>query len=297
MVRYGPLADPYPEIEKNPEPAWYSNKPTLADYACLVPPITMLGYKGERVENPYIVTVRSRDEHYNDILIIRSILQEDVQMRTSGRWEGFGLGTTLLTAQAEKMVQWIWKASTTVSWLSRRVWQGTTPIELNLSLRFEAEENELEEVVKPTLALQQLALPGRRVVRGAVGEWFLGKFGGKAAESPEGITAVYPPGPSPFRSGEGDIITIKVGDFLEFKQVVVKNIDVKYPPKFTRDGRPISSSVSVQFETYEIVTKGDLNEIYKNVSQRKISKEKEKYVHMRSKLYPGKDTVFTPKQQ
>jgi len=247
--------------------------------------IIELGYKGKRVAEPYIVRIRTNDENFTNITVVRAIMQEEIQLRTSSRWEAFGQGSLLGTI-GERILQFGWNTTATFAFMSRRMWRGTTPIELNLKLQFEAENDALEEVVKPTLVLQQLALPG---VRKTFKPWIISKPLLKYFGDNE-VTVLYPPGPSPFINSVGDQITVSVGEFLKFSSVVIKDISVKYAPKLTVDGYPISSVVNVQFETYEIVTKEGLDDIYSNVAWRR--KRKTKYTKFNP--YGDKDKVYTP---
>jgi len=247
----------------------------------MAPPMIVLGYKGDRVGNPYIVTIRSHDRSYENILIVKAVMQEDIQMRVSSRWEPVGR-SSFFGGKVEAAIQEVWGASTVFAWGSRRLWQGTSPITINLNLKFEAEDDEIEEVVKPTLALQQLVLPGRGVLFEG-GNW-LSKLVVKGFGTGDKLYKMYPPGPSPFNLGGREIITIKIGNFLTFESVVVKEAAVRYAPKFTTRGKPISSSIDLQFETYQIVTKDELYSIYNNVFRRKRVKKEEAKVEPSSRV-------------
>ena len=59
-------------------------------------------------------------------------------------------------------------------------------------------------------------------------------------------------------------ITVRVGTLLEFQKVIVKDIQIQIQPKFDRNGIPVEAFAMVHFQTFEIVTKETLDNIYKN---------------------------------
>lgn len=146
---------------------------------------------------------------------------------------------------------------------SRRVWHGTSPVSIILTMAFRAFSNPNIEVLAAVSALQQLSAPFAAVNNN---QW----------------SPLVPPGPSPYRWGDGDarssgvvsaghegeVVDIDVGNFLHFDSVVVKNVKVLVPPRFsaklggTEEGTPMSADVQIEFETYTILTKEAVKKMY-----------------------------------
>jgi len=214
-----------------------------------------LGYPVEdsKIPSQYKVVIRSDNEGANgsNFVEVHSVLQEQFSMRVGSRWESLvGSGGLPLL---ETLAQAGFGKTTVMPWMSRRKWQGTSPLEISLNLKLEAFTDAEKEVVAPCRFLQQIAIPGYRTDSAAL------TLTAKAS----GVYLLTPPGPNPYPWKRGEIITIEVGDFLTFDKVVPVSVDVKFDPKFTEDGGlPVSAVVSLQFETDEILTKEKVTEIY-----------------------------------
>ncbi|MHA1690373.1 MAG: hypothetical protein ACTSU7_01920, partial [Candidatus Heimdallarchaeaceae archaeon] len=59
-----------------------------------------------------------------------------------------------------------------------------------------------------------------------------------------------------------EIITVNIGMIMEIRRVIVKDISIQIPPKFDIRGKPIEAIATVHFQTFEIVTKESLEDIY-----------------------------------
>ena len=244
------------------------------------------GYiENKQVPDSYKVTISSSLMR----VIIFALLQEDVKLNVGGRWEPFaGLvggdelveaGTQLLTGKSYVM-----------PWMHRRMWRGSTPIQISMPLKFEAEENPAVEVLAPCVALQCMSLPHSSQVGGggggvfdwfdditnrfsSIASWAAGIFS-KNAPSTETIKGwlqgqfLQPPGPSPFVGGvteenEGDIITLTVGHFLQIERLILKDVRVEFSKRLSSNGIPLGANVDLMFETFEILTKETLLDSYK----------------------------------
>jgi len=104
------------------------------------------------------------------------------------------------------------------------------------------------------------------------------------------IPLLCPPGPSPFSTQNildlraassvlptvvveagtsifdslvgGDKIMIELGDFITFYNVIIQEVNSTVPIKFAPSGWPISATVNVGFETYEMMTVEDLRNCF-----------------------------------
>jgi len=211
----------------------------------------------------YLIRIRSKLMG----IIIYALLQEKISMRVGGQWEPFsGQGALWVTSP---VFQAIFGATTAMPWMTRRAWRGTTPMTISLNLRFEAVSDAQREVIDPCMALQMLSLPYTK-------KWIAGQatydvmrnyintlLPEKKELLPKEIDTLVPPGPSAIPTVlEGDNIRIDIGNFLTFDRVIVSDVSTDFDVKFTREGMPISSSVTVQFETYEVLTKQTLEAAY-----------------------------------
>lgn len=197
---------------------------------------------------------------------IRALLQDKISLRVGSEWAPFS-SSNWLSKKAKEIFAFATTRTLLPRFATRRIWQGTTPMALTLPLKFEAEEDARMEVLMPCKELQRMVLPQQystQKEQTTLGERVYGAF------------TLLPPGPNPFSfdwassesergkwRGVGDIITIHIGDFLRFKTVIVREVTVDFANKFTKFGLPISATVSVQFETFEILTKDALDrEVY-----------------------------------
>lgn len=201
------------------------------------------GYTGFDVPEEYIVTLISSYSNK----VVRAILQDQVRINTSSKWETFIdiLRQNDIANVAELAAQLSIKRSLQNAMTSRRIWRGTDPLSLTLTLKFQEEYNAIVEVMEACETLQSMVLPGE----------------GSSSE----LGSLIPPGPSPFLLGteensqkESDLIAVYVGKFLGFTNVIMKSVEVIFDSRIGQDGLPKSAVVNVVFETYEIVTKNRL---------------------------------------
>ena len=219
-----------------------------------------LGYDSStrQVPEQYVVSIiNSQGE-------IRALLQESISLRVTSEWVPF-IRPEGIAAKLGALAQLITKKSLITRQTSRRVWQGTSPITISMTLKFEAYEDPQREVVRPCMRIQQMALPSE-------GEKTSGPFGF--------LPTLKPPGPSPFKIdqfknlskedtsaiekylSDGDDISISIGSIVTFRPVIIKDAEVVFGTRLTSNGDPISATLNIVFETYEILTKEMLKTAY-----------------------------------
>jgi len=236
---------------------------------------------GKGVAPEYLVKIVS----YRNRCSIVGILQEDIAMRVESRWEYLVPSSLLDTANKFAQFASRGKWSIITKATSRRVWQGSSPLQISLTLKFEAVENAYEEVVKPCQLLQSIALPSGVSYSAEQGDQFREEVGVKKSGMPTARevlkTFLAPPGPTPFTvaglyerdnnrsisriiedSKGGDIIKIDLGRFLSFWNVIVKEVSPLFHIKFSNSGDPISAVVNIIFESYEMMTVESLADAY-----------------------------------
>ena len=223
----------------------------------------VLGYQGKDVGEEYIIKIRDtrpwlqNEQEQKGVkskspnappTVIRAILQEKVEMGTESTWRPMTAASVINTLSREAAAL----AGRTFAnrWLSRRVWDGTSPLKFTLNLRFEAENDPIREVLLPCRELQRMCLP-------FVGEKVLGEF------------FLSPPGPLMFNwagslgmevlPGGGEIIDIRIGNLLWVRKCVVHEAMISFAKKFDTNGNPLEAFASMKFETYEIQTKESLD--------------------------------------
>lgn len=226
---------------------------------------------GDVVVDAYKVKITS----YRNNAKIIGLMQDDIQLKISSRWESIvpqnvsSIGNIATQAITRGEKSFISKAT------SRRIWAGVSPIVMSLNLRFEAVTDAKRQVVDPCRILQSLALPS--------------EYSSDPDKAVSKVPLLGPPGPTPFvletlntyrRSNKaiqqppdsfddlqgGELIVVELGSFITFWNVIVSEVNVLIPPKFTKGGDPVSATVNIVFETYEMPTVESLRSAYQRSS-------------------------------
>lgn len=216
----------------------------------------------EQVDSRYKIYVSSAQVGKT----VEAVLQDKISLKITSEWEPFlPLGT--VSQVANSATQLVGGVSLLSRFMTRRIWKGTSPIGITITLQFESINNTYNDVVDPVISLMKMALPYE--------DNDLQVFGAK-------IPLVSPPGPSPFTTGndnvsndqklstgdvdkianslkKGDQISIKIGNFMKFDSVIISEVTPEVSNRMSVDGFPISASVSISFETYEIITRETLS--------------------------------------
>jgi hypothetical protein len=227
-------------------------------------PLEYSGYGPDvtgQVPNEYIIKVRNTKNW-----IIKGVMQEAFKISVGSKWDS--LVPTNFGTLVNAVTQITTGRTLLTKWMTRRMWVGTTPLNFQVTLKFNAVKDEWSEVVRPCMRLQQMAMPS---------------LPGKTGSIYDLIPLIQPPGPSPFNLGEfinptqggstslpdptlvnnvftgaGDRIIIEIGKFIRFDNVILTKVDVAYSPRLTKMGFPINSIATISFETYEMMTLEDL---------------------------------------
>lgn len=193
--------------------------------------------------------------------VVVGLLQEESTFQITSEWGSF-IPVAGLQNDINSVSQFFSGRVLMTQALTRRIWKGTSPITISVNLTFESIVDTWSNVGLPIRALGQMILPG-----------VMGVDVGKHK-----VPLLSAPGPSPFHSPElkktlkatgmsytpsgllsGDRIHLKIGKFLSFPEVIVKRIVPTYANRFDSNGQPISAKCTVEFETYEIITKSGGN--------------------------------------
>lgn len=225
---------------------------------------------GKRIPDAYLVRISS----IRNAATVISPLQEDINLKVESHWSPL-LPAGLLSG-ANKAAQLFTggRISLITKATSRRVWGGSSPMVLSLKLRFEAVFDPINEVLNPFMLLSAMALPKETLLQQ---KGLLGKI--------NELPFLGPPGPSPFltegvlgKSGNksstfidslqgGDNIQIELGQFLTFYDVIIKSVSPTIPIKFDPNGNPISATVNIIFETYEMMTAESFRDSFNSLAK------------------------------
>ncbi len=214
------------------------------------------------VANGYLIRITSTAMNRN----VWALLQDNFTTRVESSWAQPALGS-LISDSLRDIIQAGASINVTLGsqFMTRRIWRGSTPLSLQLRMKFEAISDVYKEVVLPCATLQQMALPSKYK-------------GDPSLNNIAGYFLIVPPGPNPFsgaakdwlyekfgklaQSKDGDVITIDIGNFMSYRSVIVRQAEVVWGKKFTREGYPTSAQATINFESFEIYTKEDIyNEI------------------------------------
>jgi len=219
---------------------------------------TRVGYLPERTGTPdaYITTITSKVLQCK----IYAVIPEQIRFLVNSSWEPFpGLG--MFSDLVELIPQALFGVTLVQPWMKRRMWRGSTPVQMQVQMKFVAYDNTMNNVVTPCMYLQQMALPHESFSLD-----YVENEGTKNESSERLFTAYSPPGPSPFtvfdNMGGGDKIDITFGSFLQFESVIISESEVIFDSRFTPSGFPISAMANITFETFEMMTKEKLRAAY-----------------------------------
>jgi len=220
---------------------------------------------GNAIPSAYMIKISSQSMGHT----VTAVLQQEIGLRTSSEWETF-LPIGNITQAVNSLSQSIFGVSLQTRFSTRRIWKGTSPLEISLTFKFESIDNTYRNVVLPCEALMMMASP---------------------YSIPGPLPFLAPPGPSPFKVtglanavasnpltrgaagaarfieehiGEGDNIIINLGDFLEFSSVIIKDVQPVFSARMDTNGLPISATCTIVFESYEIMTRSAIQKAFVN---------------------------------
>jgi len=242
--------------------------------------IEHLGYLQKDLPIEYLVSIHDkRPKLYCDHtpgakrdILIKAPLQEQITTRTEATWAP--LSAASLAKGFSELTQLLTGRTLVSRYANRQYWSGTSPLDFTLNLKFQAIDNVKDEVLRPIIELQRMSLPFS-----GTGAELYEEGEGSSWSDIAGNTFLAPPGPDPFTIGGRSIkeyipgfknlknttedITVRIGTLLEIKQVIVKSIKIQQQPKMDPNGIPIEAIATVHFQTFEIITKETLDDIYR----------------------------------
>lgn len=204
---------------------------------------------GSIIPDEYLVTFYSE----NMDVFVTGAMQDKLDFSVTSSWSPIVPSAPSPVAAA---VQLITSRSLVSTFTSRRIWDGTTPIGMSFNLVFESIDDTYLNVVAPTIALMTMALPSKDQSKGALK--LLADFAEKTGVGDVGFFLV-PPGPDPFFQGRGDHLSVSIGTHFQFDNIIIHSVRPAWD--FSRvdvSGWPMRSEVSIEIQTYEIMTRDRL---------------------------------------
>jgi len=186
---------------------------------------------------------------------VNGYLQDKITINALSTWKGatqdipgWSEIERTLTGVGNVVGQALLNRTTISTWMTRRIWAGSTPISINMKLKFEAFDDPEREVVLPCAVLQGLLFP-----RGGING-----------------TGLITPGPNPFdvnpkgepKSERNETISLNIGNgFLKLDTVIVKDVRVTFENRMGDSG-PIGAEVELAIESYQMPTREELLAMY-----------------------------------
>lgn len=246
-----------------------------------IPQLLSYGYAGQDIPDEYLIRIEWRARN-GDIFVIKAPMQEKITSSTENVWSP--VAASGLIGQLERLFpgftelfQVASTRSTANRYTTRRVWTGGSPLDFTLSLKFEATTDVYTEVRWPVYLLRLLSLPyisssaqidtaavGRNIEKGNI------ELAASKVKQILQSSFLAPPGPNPFsmvdRSmwglGRWETVDVYLGKVYQINNVVVKSVREETPVRLHRSGNPIGQVVTINFQTYEIMTREALHDMY-----------------------------------
>lgn len=207
-------------------------------------------------------------------LVARGYLPETFSIGVSSEWsEPFA---NVSAGQLADAVQLVTNMRPVSQAMTMQVWQGTAPVRFNMRFHFVAYSDAYMDVVQPVERLMRLTVPFRKaggilVPPGPNVQWLQGiasQFGGGQSNAPTNLTFGSSQQNANSSSGETPKvldnargkISLAIGRFLWFENVVVESVDTEFDTAFTSEGFPISARTDITFKTFTVLTQGEQNE-------------------------------------
>ena len=152
------------------------------------------------------------------------------------------------------------------------VWRGSTGIELQLQMRFDAVTDAAKDVLQPVQNLIKMFSPTRG--GGSLGSWGTGLAtalgaGGLAASINSGLF-LHPPGPTPAEfvgnSASQYTITVQIGRVMSIRNLIPTTIKWEIENRYVTSGDPISATVDVSFISYTLPDQQEVLSFFLNTA-------------------------------
>lgn len=158
--------------------------------------------------------------------------------------------------------------------LTAQTWQGSTPIEVTIPFILTAQSDPEAEIMAPIRELMKLCLPdiegGERFIPpGPNFKTYLQSSGG---DSDSVVTKIKNLALNASNIGsEGESITVEVGQFMIFKNVVLLSVSPTFnTQRIHHTGKPLKAEVEITFRKYTTSIKTEVDQML-NLAETRLS--------------------------
>ncbi len=232
---------------------------------------------GNVVYNPnYRVTlVQQAGENNNPKIIVVANCPESIGIRIQSEWESMAstvMGLLPNVAQAAAgLTLNVGGIAILPQFLTAQLWRGTSPLEFEIPLYFNAYNDALVDVVTPVRDLIRMISPYRTAttlasILGTTANAAI-NTGGNLAGASGFISAItsdnfilHAPGPTPkeFMSGStANQISLWIGRALFLPSVVLTSLQIEWNSRYTTAGYPISAVCNVGIRSHFTYARDD----------------------------------------
>lgn len=188
--------------------------------------------KAAKGTNPdYFIHIKCPTKNVNII----ADLPEQVSIAVASDWENRLASSTLgdFVAAAPSSVG----TNAAVQFATEQLWMNTSPIDIPVSLLFDAETNAFNEVHKPMTLLESLTLPT------SLGNGILVTPGPTVSNSVSSINGY-----------SGNPVSITIGRQITLSSCIVVSVSNTYDSKLAADGYPISGQSEITIRTPKVLS-------------------------------------------
>ena len=161
--------------------------------------------------------------------------------------------------------------STITQEMTSQFWAGGAPISISLPLIFVAKSNSDTEILRKIKQLMQMALPTKDGVFLRSPGPSLDIQGSNVGEKAATLGNAVLQGTDALGALLSSVVVknkvqIRIGRFLWFDNVVLKNVQQTYDSRFDDAGKPLKAQVTVTFETAMTLTVQDMDKVFSGVT-------------------------------
>lgn len=134
--------------------------------------------------------------------------------------------------------------------MTAQIWQGTQPIEMSLELEFVADSDPTSQVSEPIQKLLQMTMPSKGFgpVLAPPGPKYVSSIDWKAFE--------------PAKRGAEKQISIDIGRFLFFDNVVIESVNTTFHSMMHKSGVPLRATCSISFKTFFVQLSDNIPDLF-----------------------------------
>ena len=170
----------------------------------------------------YVVVIKSS----NPAAEIVANIPEELSIAVGGEYEA-RLPSSIadISATAGRIVGVAGKTNAVYQWNTEEIWMNSTPIEIPLTLLFDAETNAFEDVFRPMKILEALTLPT------ILGGWLISPMAGS------------------------NRVTVTVGRQLQIVDAIIQSVASTYSTRLDHNGYPIAGQCEVTIKTPRVLSR------------------------------------------